>query len=145
MGSQEKDVWMLILDNKLDDIAISIGPKTRERMEAFAEQLFRAISVTARKLTEVAEDAKRRGLRKNDLVTELSAKLAQQQAAKREKGLPVTPHHEDELVADLSLYYTTFEGKNPEKTIIAKLKVRILAILCIRARVVSCRCVCVVR
>jgi hypothetical protein len=136
MGSQEKDVWMLILDNKLDDIAIAIGPKTRERMEAFAEQLFRAISVTAKKLADVAEDAKRRGLRKNDLVIELTAKLAQQQAAKKEKGLPITPHHDDELVADLSLYYTTFEGKNPEKTIIAKLKVYLAPVSCV-ARMVS--------
>jgi hypothetical protein len=120
-------VWTLILDNKLDDIAIAIGPKTRERMEAFAEQLFRAISVTARKLTVVAEDAKQRGLRKTDLVKEMSDRLARQVAEKKEKGLDVTPHHEDELVADLSLYYAVFEGKNPEKIIIAKLKVCLLA------------------
>lgn len=123
MGSQEKDVWLLILDNKLDDIAIAIGPKTRERMENFAEKLFRAISVTARKLQAVAEDAHARELRKTDLVAELTAKLAKQREEKLARGQSLEPHHEDELISDLSLYYAVFDGKNPEKVIINKIKV----------------------
>jgi hypothetical protein len=124
MGSHEKDVWLLILENKLDDIAIAIGPKTRERMDAFAEQLFCAISASARKIATVVEDAHQRGLTKTELVTELTAKLAQQQKDKAALGLPPTPSHADEILADASLYYAAFDGKNSEKMIISKLKVR---------------------
>jgi len=122
MGSHEKDVWLLILENKLDDIAIAIGPKTRERMDAFAEQLFCAISASARKIATVVEDAHQRGLTKTELVTELTAKLAQQQKDKAALGLPPTPSHADEILADASLYYAAFDGKNSEKMIISKLK-----------------------
>lgn len=50
LGSQEKDVWRLILNNQLDDIAVAVGERRRERMEKFASDLFLAIDRSAKKI-----------------------------------------------------------------------------------------------
>jgi len=43
-------VWKLILNNQLDDIAVAVGERRRERMEKFASDLFLAIDRSAKKI-----------------------------------------------------------------------------------------------
>ncbi len=81
VGSQEKDIWQLVLDNKLDDIAITIGQKIRERMEQFAQDLFLAIHASAERINAVVADAQHRGLTRAQFVHEIDQRLRAQQGA----------------------------------------------------------------
>jgi len=107
LGSQEKDVWRLILNNQLDDIAVAVGEKRRERMEKFAADLFLAIDRSAKKIQAVVDDAKQRGIEKKQFVAEISKRLDDNDPA---------------IFKAKSLYFMVFDGADPATVIVDILK-----------------------
>lgn len=116
-SGQEKELWALILDQKIDDLAESLGygefhlarmrltillppppsEKRRLKLEEYGMKLWQALERSANRISEVVEEAKKRELDRRDFVTEI-----QQRA---EKG-------DDKMITKdlLGIYYRVYEG-----------------------------------
>eukprot|EP01130_Rhizamoeba_saxonica_P014205 TRINITY_DN6180_c0_g1_i1.p1 TRINITY_DN6180_c0_g1~~TRINITY_DN6180_c0_g1_i1.p1 ORF type:complete len:159 (-),score=38.80 TRINITY_DN6180_c0_g1_i1:15-491(-) len=70
-SEQEKDVWVLVLEKKVDDLADVLGDRRKRRIEDFGIQLFKHIVQSAQILQEVVDSARERGITKKDFVSEI--------------------------------------------------------------------------
>ncbi|KAL6079687.1 hypothetical protein QOT17_000802 [Balamuthia mandrillaris] len=144
LGSQEKDVWLLALENKLDDIAITIGPAQRERVERFAEELFLAVDRTAKRIEAVVEEARLKGIQgKPAFVRFVSEKKkinkgrygrGKKGVSKPEEGEEKKKEKEEaseakkddeeegEVFPEVSLYFACWDGRDALQEVIRLLK-----------------------
>jgi len=56
---QEKDIWLMVLDGKLDD-NVYLPPEKREKLNVFAEKLWFEIDQRVKELNERVEQAKKK-------------------------------------------------------------------------------------
>lgn len=58
---QEKELWDLILNRKIDDLGGALGPKRTEALEQHSMRLWQALERSAERITKWIEDKKRAG------------------------------------------------------------------------------------
>jgi RNA ligase len=103
----EKDIWLLVLDNKLDDLGEALGHNRKQKIEEFGIKLMAALEQRAAEINAVVEDAKKRGLTKKEFVDEMNQKNAGN--GDSEKMYKTT-------------YYRVFDGADAFDTIVDVIK-----------------------
>jgi len=95
LSTFEKDLWALVLDNRLDDVADALGDRKRKQIEDFGVELFQKIKEASEKINKLVVDAKMRNIKKKDFVAEIN------QLAKIDN---------DPLLKHKCLHFKTFDG-----------------------------------
>jgi len=106
----EKDLWTLILDNGVDDVADAIGERRRKILDDFGLQLFKVLRENADKITQAVAKAKSDGLSKQEFVDYVKTKAQD-------------PECTDNLLKKhFGIYYRVFDGADAFETVLKTVK-----------------------
>lgn len=62
LPSQEKEIWLLILDNKMDDLMPFLNTEMRNRIDKFTQDLYQALETTAKQMQQQVAATKQAGV-----------------------------------------------------------------------------------
>jgi len=109
-STHEKDLWTLVLDNGVDDIAFAIGERRRKIIDDFGASLITVLRSNADQIQKTVSAAKSQGMSKGEFVTHVQKLL--------KKG-----DCKDTLLQNhFGIYYKVFDGHDAYDTVRSTVK-----------------------
>lgn len=78
---QEKELWDLILNRKIDDLGGALGERRTEALEKHSMNLWGALERSAAKITKWVDEKKQKGLDRKAIAVDLTAEVPKEWAA----------------------------------------------------------------
>jgi len=67
----KKDIFALVLDNRIDDVAGALGDRRLKQIEDFGLSLYSAIEKSAKFVEQIVSESKSKGIGKREFVEEI--------------------------------------------------------------------------